>query len=107
MMSPHRLAPAQPRRLTQAEQDALNKVRRRVGAVVFGVVSFHAIIALIGLSRHYDNIGRHGDATGLLIMSGLLSVFQYVGVRLILGRSLLSPWILLGALPTTLGLLLR
>lgn len=107
MMSPQRQAPAQPRRLTRAEQDALNQVRRRVGAVVFGVVSLHAIIALIVLSRHYDNIGRHGDATGLLFMSGLLSVFQYVGVRLILGRSLLSPWILLGALPTTLAFLLR
>ena len=106
-MSPHSHVPAQPRRLTPTEQEALNKVRRRVGAVVFGVVSFHAIIALIGLSRHYDNIGRNGDATGLLFMSGLLSVFQYVGVRLILGRSLLSPWILLGALPTTLGFLLR
>ena len=105
--APHRQALSQPRRLTRTEQDALNKVRRRVGAVVFGVVSFHAIIALIGLSRHYDNIGRQGDATGLLFMSGLLSVFQYVGVRLILGRSLVSPWIVLGALPTTLGFLLR
>ena len=63
----------------------MNKVRRRVGAVVFGVVTLHAIIALIGLSRHYDDIGRDGDATGLLVMSGLLSIFQYVGVRLILG----------------------
>ena len=106
-MPPHGHAPAQPRRLTQVEQDALNNVRRRVAAVVFGVVSLHAIIALIGLARHYDNIGRNGDATGLLIMSGLLSVFQYVGVRLILGRSLLSWWILLGALPTTLAFLLR
>jgi hypothetical protein len=100
-------APAQPRRLTPAEQDALNKVRRRVGAVVFGVVTLHAILALIGLSAHYDNIGRRNDATGLLLMSGLLSVFQYVGVRLILARSLLSPWIILGALPTTLAVLLR
>ena len=107
MTSPHRQGPAQPRRLTQVEQDALNKVRRRVGAVVFGVVTLHAIIALIGLSRHYDDIGRQGDATGLLVMSGLLSIFQYVGVRLILGRSLVSPWIVLGALPTTLGFLLR
>jgi hypothetical protein len=107
MMSPQRQAPAQPRRLTQVEQDALNMVRRRVAAIVFGVVSLHAIIALIGLAHHYDNVGRHGDATGLLIMSGLLSAGQYVGVRLILGRSLLSPWILLGALPTTVGFVLR
>ena len=107
MMSPHQQTSAQPRRLTQVEQDALNNVRRRVGAIVFGVVTLHAIIALIGLSRHYDSIGRNGDATGLLIMSGLLSVFQYVGVRLILGRALLSLWIVLGALPTTLAFLLR
>lgn len=107
MMSPHQQASGQPRRLTHLEQDALNKVRRRVGAVVFGAVTLHAIIALIGLSRHFDNIGRNGDAIGLLVMSGLLSVFQYVGVRLILGRSLLSPWIVLGALPTTLAVLLR
>jgi len=107
MMSPHRQSAAQPRRLTQAEQDALNKVRRRVGAVVFGVVTLHAIIALIGLSRHFDNIGRHGDATGLLIMSGLLSGFQYVGVRLILGRSPMSWWIVVAAAPTTLALLFR
>lgn len=107
MMSPHTQGPTQPRRLTQAEQDALNKVRRRVGAVVFGVVTLHAIIALIGLSRHFDNVGRDGDATGLLVMSGLLSVFQYVGVRLILGKSLKSWWIVLAATPTTLAFLLR
>jgi hypothetical protein len=107
MMSPHRQASAQPRRLTQVEQDALNNVRRRVGAVVFGVVTLHAVIALIGLARHFDNIGRDGDATGLLVMSGLLSVFQYVGVRLILGRSLTSWWVVLAAAPTTLAFLLR
>lgn len=106
-MSPTRTAAPQPRRLTQVEQDALNKVRRRVGAVVFGMVTLHAIIALIGLARHYDTIGRQGDATGLLIMSGLLSIFQYVGVRLILGRSLVSPWLVIAALPTTLGFVLR
>lgn len=107
MPSQNRAARAQPRRLTQAEQDALNTVRRRVGAVVFGVVTLHAILALIGLAWHYDGIGRQGDATGLLIMSGLLSVFQYVGVRLILDRSLKSLWIVAAALPTTAAFLLR
>ncbi|HJR89320.1 MAG TPA: hypothetical protein VJ782_04080 [Aeromicrobium sp.] len=107
MTPPQHPSATQPRRLTEAEQDALNKVRRRVGAVVFGVVTLHAIVALIGLSRHFDNVGRHGDATGLLIMSGLLSVFQYVGVRLILGKPLTSWWIALAAAPTTLGVLLR
>jgi hypothetical protein len=97
----------QPRLLTPKEQDALNKVRRRVAAIVFGVVTMHAIIALIALSRHFDTIGRHSDGTGLLVMSGFLSAFQYVGVRLILARPLLSWWIPLAAAPTTLGFLLR
>lgn len=97
-----------PRPLTPVEQHALNTVRRRVGAVVFGVVTLHSIIALIGLSRHFDTIGRSGDATGLLIMSGFISVAQYVGVRLILGKSLWSPgWIIAAALPTTLAFVFR
>ena len=97
-----------PRPLTPAEQDALNKVRRRVGAIVFGVVTMHSIIALIWLSRIYDHHDRHGDATGLLVMSGLISVAQFVGVRKILGKSLWSPiWIILAALPTTLAFVLR
>jgi hypothetical protein len=107
--SPHAQPPRpQPRRLTPAEQDALDKVRRRVGAIVFFVVTLHSIIALIWLSRHYDNIGRSGDATGLLVMSGLISIAQYVGVRKILGKSLRSAfWIILAALPTTLAFILR
>ena len=99
--------PRQPRRLTPAEQDALNKVRRRVGAIVFGVVTMHAILALIFFARHIDG-HRPGDATGLMIMSGLVSAAQYVGVRTILGKPLNSPiWIVLAALPTTLAFVLR
>jgi hypothetical protein len=93
--------------MTPAEQHALNTVRRRVGAIVFGVVTMHAIIALIGLSRHFDQVGRSGDGTGLLVMSGLLSAFQYVGVRLILGRPVRSWWVAAAALPTSLAFLLR
>jgi hypothetical protein len=97
-----------PRPLTPIEQDALNKVRRRVGAIVFGVVTMHAILALIFLSRLYDDSGRSGDATGLLIMSGLISAFQYVGVRFILAKPLKSwGWIALAVLPTTLAFLFR
>jgi hypothetical protein len=96
-----------PRLLSPREQDSLNKVRRRVAAIVFGAVTLHAIIALIGLSRHFDNHDRYGDGTALLVMSGFLSVFQYVGVRLILSRSLVSWWIPVAAAPTTLAFLLR
>lgn len=97
-----------PRLLTPEEQHALNTVRRRVAAIAFGVITLHSILALIGLAYHYDNTGRSGDATGLLIMSGVVSVFQYLGVRAILGKPLFSPvWILVSALPTTLAFVLR
>jgi hypothetical protein len=99
---------SQPRQLTPREQDALNKVRRRVAVIVFLVVTMHTIVALIGLSRHYDGSGRQGDATALLVMSGFISAFQYAGARVILAKPILSwVWIPLAAVPTTLGFLLR
>lgn len=94
--------------LTPKEQDALNKVRRRVAVIVFLVVTMHAILALIGLSRYYDDHGRQGDATALLVMSGFISAFQYVGARVILGKPIWSwVWIPVAALATTFGFLLR
>ena len=42
----------------------------------------------------------HGKGVGLWIMSGVIGLLTISGVLLIFQRSLLSPWLLLGALPT-------
>jgi hypothetical protein len=44
----------------------------------------------------------HGRGVGLWIMSGVIGLLTVAGVRLIFQRSPLSPWLLLGLLPTAI-----
>ncbi|WP_375001406.1 hypothetical protein [Aeromicrobium sp. CTD01-1L150] len=95
----------QPRVMSAQETAALDRVRRRVGALVFFAVVIHGVLGLIGVAHVVvDEPGRHGTAVGLLVMSGVVAAIMYVGIRLILGARLVSPvWMLLAALPTILG----
>ena len=98
-----RRARAERRKLEQRE---LDRVRRRVGAIVFLTVILHADLALPIAATYIHNGGRPGDAIGLLVMSGIVGVLSVVGNRLILASKLLTPWLLLGLLPPTLGIYL-
>ena len=44
----------------------------------------------------------HGRGIGLWIMSGVIGLLTVAGVRLIFQRTPLSPWLLLGLLPTAI-----
>lgn len=94
-----------PRTMSAEETQALDKVRRRVGAIVYFAVVIHGVLGLIGAADvMVDKPGRYDTAVGLLIMSGVCAVIMYVGIRLILGMRLFSPfWILVSALPTIIG----
>jgi hypothetical protein len=89
------------------EMKALDKVRRRVAAIGFFVITIHGVLGLIVVGHIVDGQGRHGDAIGLVIMSGVVALIQYAGCRFILGARLWSPvWILLSLVPTAFGLFL-
>jgi len=89
---------------TSAEARSLLTVQRRVGAIGFFAVIIHGVFGLIGAAHVIDGQGRHSDATLLLVMSGVFGLVTFAGVRLILGRSLWSPfWIVLSLLPTVVA----
>lgn len=89
------------------EMKALDKVRRRVAAIGFFTITIHGVIGLIVAGHIVDGQGRHGDAIGLVVMSGVVALIQYAGCRIILGARLWSPvWILLSLVPTAFGLYL-
>jgi hypothetical protein len=46
---------------------------------------------------------NHTSGVGLWVMSGVVGLMTTVGVLLIHQRSLLSPWLILGALPTAVS----
>ncbi len=87
------------------EMKALDTVRRRVAAIGFFVITIHGVLGLIVVGHIVDGQGRHGDAIGLVIMSGVVALIQYAGCRIILAARLWSPvWILLSLVPTAFGL---
>ena len=84
-----------------AEAASLHRVQRRVGAIGFFAVAVHAVFGVIGAAYIREGQGRHGDAIGLTVMSAILAVLVYSGVRIILGAKLWSPaWIALAITPT-------
>ena len=80
---------------------ALHTVQRRVGAIAFFAVAIHGVIGLIVVAHILIGQDRRSDAVILVMMSGVFAAVTYVGVRLILGKTLWSPaWMALAIVPT-------
>jgi hypothetical protein len=89
-----------------AETASLHRVQRRVAAIGFFAVTVHAVFGVIGASYVREGQGRHADAVGLAVMSGVIAVLVYTVMRIILGAKLWSPaWIALALTPTVAALI--
>jgi hypothetical protein len=88
-----------------AETASLHRVQRRVAAIGFFAVTVHAVFGVIGVAYVREEQGRHVDAVGLAVMSGVIDVIVYTVLRIILGAKLWSPaWIILALTPTVAAL---
>ena len=88
-----------------AEKASLHRVQRRVAAIGFFAVTVHAVFGVIGAAYIREGQGRHADAVGLALMSGVIAVIVYTVMRIILGAKLWSPaWIILALTPTVAAL---
>jgi|SRR5688500_15443205 len=89
-----------------AETASLHRVQRRVAAIGFFAVTVHAVFGVIGAAYVREGQGRHADAVGLAVMSGVIAVLVYTVMRIILGAKLWSPaWIALALTPTVAALI--
>lgn len=89
--------------LSPERRVALDRVRRRVAAIGFLAVAEHGVIGLIVVAHHIIDDGRRGDAIALLVMSAVVAVLTYVGVRVIVRGRLWSPWLLVALAPPVVG----
>lgn len=71
----------------EAQMHALSTVQRRVLAIGFVTITLHAVIALVFVAEHMNQLGRVADAWLMLFMSAFASVVTVAVTRLILGRS--------------------
>jgi hypothetical protein len=76
----------------------IETVQRWVAAVILIHVGGSPAVALAAYSPHLENT-NHSSGVGLWVMSGVIGLATTAGVLLIHQRSLLSPWLVLGALP--------
>ena len=89
-----------------AETASLHRVQRRVAAIGFFAVTVHAVFGVIGVAYVREGQGRHADAVGLTLMSGVIAVIVYTVMRIILGAKLWAPaWIVLALTPTVAALI--
>ncbi len=78
----------------------VERVQRWVMSALLVTVSF---IFAGGLALLSDSSIQTGGRPGLLGMSVLVGVMGIEGVRVIHAKSLVTPWVLAGALPALLG----
>ena len=103
----HLIDPNAPRpvRDVAAEQQSLTRVQRWVMSVLAVTTVGHLAGALVLAAVTIDD-PRPGARVGLCLIGGAFGVIAVVLARLIHGKSWLSPWLVLGAIPTVVGLLL-
>jgi hypothetical protein len=79
----------------------VERVQRWVMSALLTTVLFIFAGGLAILSQHVP--AQHGAPVGLPVLAGVIGVSAILGVRIINGRRLLTPWLLLGVLPAVLG----
>ncbi len=95
-----------PRRVvTDPEKDArdLARVQRWVMSVLAVTTIVHLVVGLVVAAVMLDD-SPDSSRIGLNVIAGIFGAGAVVAARAIPGRSLLSPWLLLGVVPTAVGL---
>jgi hypothetical protein len=95
-------APKRPRDVAR-EEASLKRVQRTVMSVLAVTTLAHLAVGLVVAAVMLDD-PTPGARIGLCVIAGAFMVIGVVLARLIHGRSPLSPWLLVGAVPTVVGI---
>ncbi|MGA8988596.1 hypothetical protein [Aeromicrobium sp.] len=81
----------------------IEQVQRWVVSFLILAVSSFPLGALVAVIRSIVDDGRHGDGIILLIVMGGIGVLSLGAIRLVHRRTVLVPWLALGALPAAIA----
>jgi hypothetical protein len=85
------------------EHAALTRVQRWVMSVLAVTTVAHLAVGLVIAALTLDDPSP-GAQVGLCVIAGAFGVIGVVLARVIHGKSPLTPWLLVGALPTVVGI---
>lgn len=100
----HLIDPSRPRTPTTREDlERLERVQRTVLSVLVGTTIFHLAVGLVVFAVYVDDTERVAQV-GLCVLGGAFGVVAVAAAFAIHRRPVLSPWLLVGVLPTVVGL---
>jgi len=101
----HLIDPTAPRpvRNLRQERESLTRVQQWVMSTLAVTTGLHMAAGLIVAAIFLDERGPVSQA-GLNVIAGIFGVLSVATARAIHRRRLLSPWLLVGTLPTYVGL---
>jgi hypothetical protein len=91
-----------------ASEESLTKVQRWVASSLAVITILHLSAGMIAATYAIDDArpDAHTARVGLCIVAGGFGIVAIAAGRAIHGKSLVSPWLLLGIVPTLIGLYL-
>lgn len=92
----------QPRRSARGGM-SVTRVQQWVVSSLVVTTVLHLAVGLVVAGLFLD-AERPGAQEGLMVIAGIFMVLSLAAARLVHGRSPLTPWLLLGLLPTVVGL---
>lgn len=92
-----------PPRDTAREAESLERVKRWVMSVLVVTTIAHLAVGLVIAAVMMDD-PQPGARVGLCVIAGAFGVIGVALARVIHGRSPLTPWLVVGVLPTAIGL---
>ena len=95
-------APPRPRD-TAKEAASLERVKRSVMSVLVVTTIAHLAVGLVIAAVMMDD-PQPGARVGLCVIAGAFGVIAVALARVIHGRKPVSPWLLVGVLPTVVGI---
>ncbi len=103
----HLIDPDAPRpvRDQAAEEESLTRVQRWVMSALVVTTIFHLVMGLVVAALFLDD-PRPGARVGLCLIAGAFGVIAVGLAFLIHGRRPLTPWLVVGLIPSAIGLAL-
>lgn len=100
----HLIDPDRPRKQSsKADLERLERVQRTVLSVLVGTTIFHLSIGLVLAAMFIDDSEQVAQI-GLCVIGGAFGVAAIAAAFAIHRRAVASPWLLLGFVPTVVGL---
>jgi hypothetical protein len=101
LIDPHAPRPVRDPRAAAEDEARLARVKQWVASTLVVTTVLHLSVGFVFAAL---TVPERTNQIGLCVIAGIFGVISIAAALTIHGRSLLSPWLLLGTIPTVVGI---